>query len=124
MHHGLFVHNTRFQILFPARELTFSLVGNNTVIGNQYLVEIPASHLGHYSSLFLESIQTKSKMFRLSCVWPTCPYTYKSGVYKCHFECTNCRFASLKCVVHQSDLALRTLYQNEAVALSAARFPC
>lgn len=31
---------------------------------------------------------------------------------QCYFECTNCRFASLKLVVHQSDLTLKTLYQN------------
>jgi len=61
MHHVPFGHGTGFQILFPARELTFSLVGNNTMIGNQYFVEIPASHPKHYSSLYLEIVRLKAK---------------------------------------------------------------
>ena len=82
------------------------------MIGNQYLVEIPASHLRHYSSVFLESVQTKSKMFRLSSLWQICPRTSKSCVHESYFESTNYRFASLKLVVRQSDLTLQTLYRN------------
>lgn len=112
MHHVLFRGKTGLQIFFPASELTFSLVGNNTVIGNQYFVEMPASHLGHYSSLFLKNTQAKSKMFRCSCVWQICPYTYKWCVDKWYLEGTNCRFGSLMLSVCQPDLPHQTLCGN------------
>lgn len=37
----LFRGKTGLQIFFPATELPFSLAGNNTMIGNQYFVEMP-----------------------------------------------------------------------------------